>query len=78
MALNILETEQQHASLEWDSAERVHAGLEAMRLAFTDALAYDADPEVLHLPHLMCITFASSSAVALATVCRPLSMRFKS
>ena len=47
MAMNILETEEDFSSLEWDSATRVHAGIEAMRLAFADVLAYDADPEVL-------------------------------
>lgn len=44
-ALNILETEDvSHQS--WDSAERIHAAAESIRLAYADALAYTADPEV--------------------------------
>ena len=47
MALNILELEPKVGGKEgWGSATHLHAGIEAMRLAFADALAYDADPEV--------------------------------
>ena len=45
MAMNILEEEDMTA-VAWGSADHLHAGIEAMRLGFADALAYDADPEV--------------------------------
>lgn len=47
IAMNIVETEKGYGNLEWGSSDRIHIGVEAMRLAFADALAYDADPEVV-------------------------------
>ncbi len=38
------------ASLPWDSAERLHLMVEAMRLAFADARRYIADPELNPAP----------------------------
>ena len=49
MAMNILE-EEDMTSVAWGSADHLHVGIEAMRLGFADALAYDADPEVGGLP----------------------------
>jgi gamma-glutamyltranspeptidase len=46
MALNSLEQEEGLADLPWGSARHMHAAIESMRLAFADALAYNADPEV--------------------------------
>ena len=46
MAMNILEQEQGLAKQGWGSAEHMHAGIEAMRLSFADALSLVADPEV--------------------------------
>ena len=46
MAMNILELEEGLGSQAWGSCNRVHSSIEAMRLAFADVLAYDADPEV--------------------------------
>ena len=56
--MNILETEDLDR-LEWDSAKRVHASAEAMRIAYADALAYTADPEVI-----------SNTSYRLQTICR--------
>ena len=46
MALNSLEQERGLRELGWGSAQHMHAAIESMRLAFADALAYNADPEV--------------------------------
>ena len=46
MALNSLELEEGLADMGWGSAAHLHAAIESMRLAFADALAYNADPEV--------------------------------
>ena len=46
MAMNIFEQEQGLASEGWGSADHLHAGIEAMRLSFADALSLVADPEV--------------------------------
>ena len=44
-ALNILEVDESTGSHPWGSAEHLHASIEAMRYAYSDALAYCADPE---------------------------------
>lgn len=49
VAMNILEQEESLGKKVWGSAEHVHAGIEAMRLSFADALSFVADPEVLFL-----------------------------
>ena len=46
MAMNILEQEQGLAKQGWGSPDHMHAGIEAMRLSFADALSLVADPEV--------------------------------
>ena len=46
MALNILEQDQGLGKKSWGCADQVHAGIEAMRLSFADALSLVADPEV--------------------------------
>ena len=46
MALNSLELEEGLSDMEWGGAAHLHAAIESMRLAFSDALAYNADPEV--------------------------------
>jgi gamma-glutamyltranspeptidase / glutathione hydrolase len=38
------------SELPWDSPERLHIMIEAMRLAFADARQYIADPEVVRVP----------------------------
>ena len=42
MAMSILEREEELPSLEWGSAEHLHRAVAAMRLAFVDALQYNA------------------------------------
>ncbi|GAB4512124.1 MAG: gamma-glutamyltransferase family protein [Anaerolineae bacterium] len=49
MAMNIAEGFDL-AALPWDSPERLHLMIEAMRLAFADARQYIADPAVYHAP----------------------------
>lgn len=46
MAMNILEQEQGLKEHGWGSPNHLHAGIEAMRLSFADALSLVADPEV--------------------------------
>lgn len=56
IALGILEQMQEQGrvksllELEHNSAEYLHALIEALRLAFSDALYYVADPDVVHVP----------------------------
>lgn len=38
------------ADYEWDSPQRLHLMVEAMRLAFADARQYIADPDKIHVP----------------------------
>ena len=47
MALNSLELEEGLCDMGWGSGAHLHAAIESMRLAFADALAYNADPEVV-------------------------------
>ena len=51
MAMNLLEQEQGLAKQGWGSADHMHAGIEAMRLSFADALSLVADPEVTCCPY---------------------------
>lgn len=46
MAMNILEQEEDLGEQQWGSAHHLHAGIEAMRLSFADALTFVADPKV--------------------------------
>lgn len=48
MALNNLEctNEGRLPKFKWGSVDHLHSSIEAMRLAFADTLAYNADPEV--------------------------------
>ena len=46
MALNSLELEEDLPGMGWGTGAHLHAAIESMRLAFADALAYNADPEV--------------------------------
>ena len=55
MAMNILEQEQGLAKQGWGSPDHMHAGIEAMRLSFSDALSLVADPEVRPSAYLPCI-----------------------
>lgn len=50
MAMSILELEEDIGSVPWGSAEHLHKAVAAMRCAFADALAYNADPEVVPVP----------------------------
>jgi hypothetical protein len=50
MAMNNLELEPNLASGEWGSVPQLHAAIESMRLAFADALQYNADPDAVHVP----------------------------
>lgn len=47
IAMNVLEQEPNLAKDGWGSANHLHASIEAIRLGFSDALAYVADPEVM-------------------------------
>ena len=42
MAMSILEREEGLPALEWGSADHLHRAIAAMRLAFADALQYNA------------------------------------
>jgi gamma-glutamyltranspeptidase len=74
MAMNILEEEEKVGGEDgWGSASHLHAGIEAMRLAFADALAYDADPEVDQLS----LRSSSYSAFAPCLVTMKLKLKIK-
>jgi gamma-glutamyltranspeptidase / glutathione hydrolase len=50
MAMSILELEPEIGKLPWGSAQHLHKAVAAMRSAFADALAYNADSDVVHVP----------------------------
>lgn len=47
MAMSILELDEDVGDFEWGSAQHLHRMIAAMRLAFADALQYNADPDVV-------------------------------
>ena len=62
VAMSILERDEGLGAFEWGSGQHLHRAVAAMRLAFADALAYNADPDVVPVRAL------SSSL----PVCKPL------
>ncbi len=50
LAMNILAEVESLAEQPWGCADHLHAAIEAMRLAFGDALQYNADPDVVPVP----------------------------
>ena len=50
VAMNILGNVEGLASQPWGGPARLHATIESMRLAFVDALQFNADPDVVHVP----------------------------
>lgn len=50
MAMSMLELEKDVGGLPWGGAEHLHKSVAAMRSAFADALAYNADPDVVPVP----------------------------
>ena len=50
LAMNILAEVEGLADQPWGCADHLHAAIEAMRLAFGDALQYNADPDVVPVP----------------------------
>lgn len=50
VAMNILGNVEGLAAQPWGGPARLHATIESMRLAFVDALQFNADPDVVHVP----------------------------
>ena len=50
MALNSLEEDKQLRKRRWGCTEHLHSAIEAMRLGFSDTLAYCADPNAVNVP----------------------------
>jgi gamma-glutamyltranspeptidase/glutathione hydrolase len=50
LAMNILAEVEGLDRQPWGCADHLHAAIEAMRLAFGDALQYNADPDVVPVP----------------------------
>ena len=50
MAMNILREVEGLPEHPWGGADRLHCTIESMRLAFVDALQYNADPDVVPVP----------------------------
>ncbi len=56
MAMSILERDKDVGSFAWGSAQHLHRAVAAMRLAFADALAYNADPDVVPVNLSECLS----------------------
>ena len=50
MAMNILREVEGLPERPWGGADRLHCTIESMRLAFVDALQFNADPDVVPVP----------------------------